>query len=94
MANCMLEAKRLILYFWAKDITCAKYIVNHIPTKALKDITLDQEAWCKIKLYVSDLDLCRNATEYTNNHRNKFVAEIKLHLINQKTETCLHTEWK
>ena len=49
MDNCMLEAKLLSLYFWAKAITCAKYIVNHIPTKALKDITLDQEAWCKIK---------------------------------------------
>ena len=94
MANCMLEAKLLSLYFWAKAITCAKYIVNHIPTKALKDITLDQDAWCKIKLDVSDPDLCRNATEYTKNHRNKVAVEITLHLINQRTETCLHTEWK
>ena len=39
----------------------------------------------------SDLDLCRNAIEYTN---NKDVAEITLHFINQRTETCLHTEWK
>ena len=29
-----------------------------------------------------DPDLCRNATEYTNNHRNKYAAEITLHFIN------------
>ena len=27
--------------------------------------------------------LCRNATEYTNNHRNKYAAEITLDFINQ-----------
>ena len=52
----MLEAKWLSLYFWAKDITCAKYIVNHTPTKALKDITLEK-TWSKIKLDVSDFSV-------------------------------------
>ena len=28
------------------------------------------------------MDLCRNATEYTNNHKNKDVVEITLHFIN------------
>ena len=42
----------------------------------------------------SDPDICRNATEYINNHRNKDAVEITLHFINQRTETCLHTEWK
>ena len=42
----------------------------------------------------ADPDLCRNATEYTNNHRNKDAVEITLHFINQRTETCLHIEWK
>ena len=40
----------------------------------------------------NDPDLCRNAKKYTNNHRNKYVAEITLHFNNQRTETCLHTE--
>ena len=31
----------------------------------------------------NDPDLCRNATEYTNNHRNKYATEITLHFINQ-----------
>ena len=42
----------------------------------------------------TDMDLCRNATEYTNNHRKKYATEITLHFINQRTEACLHTEWK
>ena len=29
-------------------------------------------------------DLCRNATDYTNNHKNKDVVEITLHFINIK----------
>ena len=41
--------------------------------------------------FLIDPDLCRNATEYTN---NKYTVEITLHFINQRTKTCLHTEWK
>ena len=44
-----------------------------------------------IVLSLVDPDLCRNATEYTN---NKDAIEITLHFINQRTETCLHIEWK
>ena len=40
---------------------------------------------------ILDPDLCKNATKYTNNHRNKDAAEITLHFINQRTKTCLHT---
>jgi hypothetical protein len=29
-----------------------------------------------------DLNLCRNATEYTNNHEYKDAVEITLHFIN------------
>ena len=32
----------------------------------------------------SDPDLCRNVTEYTNNHKNKYAMEITLHFINIK----------
>lgn len=48
MANCMIQSKGIRLNFWAKAIDCANYIVNHIPTKALKNITL-KEAWSIVK---------------------------------------------
>jgi hypothetical protein len=52
MANCMIQYNGLILKYWAEAINCANYIVNHIPTKALKNIT-SEEAWTKIKPDVS-----------------------------------------
>jgi transposase InsO family protein len=52
MANCMIQSKGLSLKYWAEAINCANYIVNHTPTKALKNIT-SEEAWTKIKPYVS-----------------------------------------
>jgi hypothetical protein len=33
---------------------------------------------------LDDLNLCRNATEYTNNHEYKDASEITLHFINIK----------
>ena len=39
MDNCMLQSKGLSLNFWAEEINCANYIVNHTPTKVLKNIT-------------------------------------------------------
>jgi hypothetical protein len=52
MANCMIQSKGLSLQYWAKAINCENYIVNHTPTKALKNIT-PEEAWTKIKPDVS-----------------------------------------
>jgi hypothetical protein len=52
MANCMIQSKGLSLKYWAEAINCENYIVNHTPTKALKNITLE-EAWTKIKPNVS-----------------------------------------
>jgi hypothetical protein len=52
MTNCMIQSKGLSLKYWAEAINCANYIVNHTPTKALKNITL-KEAWTKIKPDVS-----------------------------------------
>ena len=52
MANCMIQSKGLSLKYWAEAINCANYIVNHTPTKALKNIT-PKEAWTKIKPDVS-----------------------------------------
>jgi hypothetical protein len=52
MANCMIQSKGLSLKYWAEAINCENYIVNHTPTKALKNIT-SEEAWTKIKPDVS-----------------------------------------
>jgi hypothetical protein len=52
MANCMIQSKELSLKYLAEAIDYANYIVNHTPTKALKNITLE-EAWNKIKPDVS-----------------------------------------
>jgi hypothetical protein len=52
MAYCMIQSKGLSLKYWAKAINCENYIVNHTPTKALKNIT-PEEAWTKIKPNVS-----------------------------------------
>jgi hypothetical protein len=52
MTNCMIQSKGLSLKYWVEAINCANYIVNHTPTKALKNITLE-EAWTKSKLDVS-----------------------------------------
>jgi hypothetical protein len=52
ITNCMIQSKGLSLNYWAEAINCANYIVNHTPTKALKNIT-PEEAWTKIKPDVS-----------------------------------------
>jgi hypothetical protein len=52
--NCMIQSKGLSLKYWAEAINCANYIVNHTPTKALKNIT-PEESWSKIKPDVSYL---------------------------------------
>jgi hypothetical protein len=52
MANCMIQSKGLSRKYWLEAINCANYIVNHTPTKALKNIT-PEEVWTKIKPDVS-----------------------------------------
>jgi hypothetical protein len=52
MANCMIQSNGLSLKYWVEAINCENYIVNHTPTKALKNIT-SEESWNKIKPYVS-----------------------------------------
>jgi len=48
----MLKSKGLSLNFWVEAIKCENYIVDHTPTKVLKNIT-PEEAWSSIKLDVS-----------------------------------------
>jgi len=71
MANCMLQSKGLSLNFWAEAINCANYILNRIPTKVLKNITLE-EAWISIKPDVS--------------HFRVFGSEAWAHIIDEKHE--------
>jgi transposase InsO family protein len=52
MANCMIQSNGLSLKYWVEAINYENYIVNRTPTKALKNITLE-EAWTKIKPNVS-----------------------------------------
>ena len=52
MANRMLQSKGLGLNFWAKAIHYENYIMNHTPTKVLRNIT-PEEAWSSIKVDVS-----------------------------------------
>ena len=52
MPNCMIQSKGLSLKYWEEAINCENYIVNHTPTKDLKNIT-PKEAWTKIKPDVS-----------------------------------------
>jgi hypothetical protein len=44
----MIQSKGLSLKYWVEAINCANYIVNHTPTKDLKNIT-PKESWNKIK---------------------------------------------
>ena len=48
----MIQSKGLSLKYWVEAINCENYIVNHTPTKALKNIT-PEESWTKIKPDVS-----------------------------------------
>lgn len=45
----MIQSKRLSPHFLAEAINYTDCIVNHTPSKLLKDTTLE-EAWSKIKL--------------------------------------------
>jgi hypothetical protein len=59
--NCVIQYKGLSLHCLVEAINCANYIVNHTPTKALKNIT-SEEAWSKIKIDVSHFCVFSNET--------------------------------
>jgi hypothetical protein len=40
MVNCMIQSKGLSLKYWEEEINYGNYIVNHTPTKYLKNTTL------------------------------------------------------
>ena len=51
MAHCALHFKGLQNKFWGLVVSCAAYIVNRIPTKALTNIT-HEEAWSGKKPHI------------------------------------------
>ena len=42
MANCMIQFKGFSLKYWVEAINCENYIVNHTPTKAIKNIIVEE----------------------------------------------------
>ena len=57
------------------------------PNSLYPDLVGDMQRRIKKKTDRSDTtdpDLCRNATEYTYNHKYKYAVEISLHFINIK----------
>jgi hypothetical protein len=52
MDNCVIQSKELSINCWVKAINFVNYIVNHTPTKALHNITLE-EAWNQLNSDVS-----------------------------------------
>jgi hypothetical protein len=81
MANCMIQSKGLSLKYWAKAINCENYIVNHTPTKALKNIT-SEEAWTKIKPYVSHFRVFGSIAW-------AHIPDEKMKALQPKSEKCI-----
>jgi hypothetical protein len=81
MANCMIQSKGLSLKYWVEEINCANYIVNHTPTKDLKNITLE-EAWTKIKPDVSHFRVFGNIAW-------AHILDEKRKALQLKSEKCI-----
>jgi hypothetical protein len=81
MANCMIQSKGLNLKYWVEAINCANYIINCTPTKALKNITLE-EAWTKLKLDVSHLCVFGSVAL-------AHILDEKRKALQPKSDTCI-----
>ena len=81
MARSMMKAKHLPNEYWAKAIACAVYILNHSPTKSVKD-KIPHEAWNNKKHYVSHLRVfgCIAYAHVPNENRKK---------LDNKGERCI-----
>jgi hypothetical protein len=85
MANCMIQSKGLSLKYWVEAINCENYILNHTPTKALKNIT-PEEDWTKIKPYVSHFCVFGSiAWAYIPNEKRK--------ALQPKSEKCIFVSY-
>jgi hypothetical protein len=81
MANCMIQSKGLSLKYWEEAIKCENYIVNHTPTKALKNIR-SEEAWTKIKPDVSHFHVFGNVAW-------AHIPDEKRKALQPKSEKCI-----
>jgi hypothetical protein len=81
MANCMIQSKGISLKYWVEAINYVNYIVNHTPTKALKNIT-PEEAWTKIKLDVSHFHVFGSITW-------AHIPDEKRKALHPKSEKCI-----
>jgi hypothetical protein len=81
MANCMIKSKGLSLKYWAKAMYCENYIVNHTPTKALKNKTLE-EGWTKIKPDVSHFRVFGSIAR-------AHIPDEKRKALQSKSEKCI-----
>jgi hypothetical protein len=81
MANCMIQYKGLILHYWEEAINYENYIVNHTPTKALKNIILE-EAWNKINPNLSHLFVFGSVSW-------AHIPDEKMKYLQPKSEKCI-----
>jgi hypothetical protein len=81
MVNCMIQSKGLSLKYWVEVINYANYIVNHTPTKTLKNITLE-ESWTKMKPDVSHFHVFGSITWAR-------IPEEKRKALQPKSEKCI-----
>jgi hypothetical protein len=81
MANCMIQSKGLSLHYWEKVINCENYIVNHTPTKDLKNIKWE-EAWNTIKPDVSHFSVFGSVAW-------AHIPGEKMKYLQHKSEKCI-----
>ncbi|XP_022764214.1 uncharacterized protein LOC111309412 [Durio zibethinus] len=81
MARCMLFEKNLSKKFWAEAVNTSVYLLNRLPTKALKGNT-PFEAWYGSKPSVHHLRVFGSICYV-------FVPDIKRDKLDQKAEICI-----
>ena len=77
----MLQSKGISLNFLAKEINYENYIVNHTPTKVLRNITLE-EAWSSIKPDVSHF-------RFFGSDAWDHIPDAKHKALEPKSEKCI-----
>ncbi|GLT36973.1 hypothetical protein SLA2020_113170 [Shorea laevis] len=78
MARCMLYEKKLPMNFWAEAVNTTVYLLNGLPTKAVKGTT-PIEAWCGLKPFAHYLkvfgSICYCHVPFVN--RTKLDAKVE-----------------
>lgn len=79
MTRCMLHAKNVSYKIWVEAMFCTTYIINMNPTRALKDITLE-EAWSSSKPNLKHLRIF-GSISYVHKPKQKRKKKILSFLI-------------